>query len=157
MREDGVTTERRVDPNKISLNRYHKKRQQQFNKNSNIISKYRKQRDKLYEEAGVVVDYHNNASEDEALLEETEVPKHRKREKARSSKPDPFFHAKRLAEQHRLEVEEKKKEKEQKEKEISSNLKHRKEVAKQMKKRTHKGQPLMKYQIPNLLEKIESR
>ena len=34
----------------------------------------------------------------EALLEETEVPKHRKREKARSSKPDPFFHAKRLAE-----------------------------------------------------------
>lgn len=59
--------------------------------------------------------------------------------------------------EHRLEVEEKKKEKEQKEKEISSNLKHRKEVAKQMKKRTHKGQPLMKYQIPNLLEKIESR
>lgn len=60
------------------------------------------------EQAGVVVDDQNNASEDghamrlgsfvEALLEETEVPKHRKREKARSSKPDPFFHAKRLAE-----------------------------------------------------------
>ena len=34
----------------------------------------------------------------EALLKETEVPKQRKREKTRTSKPDPFFHAKRLAE-----------------------------------------------------------
>ena len=34
----------------------------------------------------------------EALLQETEALKHSKREKARSSKPDPFFHAKRLAE-----------------------------------------------------------
>ena len=54
-------------------------------------------------------------------------------------------------------MEEKKKEREKKEMEIKSNLKHRKQVAKQMQKRTHKGQPLMKFQIPNLLQKIESK
>ena len=54
-------------------------------------------------------------------------------------------------------MEEKKKERERKEMEIKSNLKHRKQVAKQMQKRTHKGQPLMKYQIPNLLQRIESK
>lgn len=59
--------------------------------------------------------------------------------------------------EHKKEVEERKKEKELKEKELKSNLKKRKVESKKLLKRTKKGQPLMKYQIPNLLQKIEKR
>ena len=103
----------------------------------------------------------------EMLLTDDTVQKKSKREAKRKSKPDPFYHEKLLAErrtcdcewhvEHKQEMEEKKKERERKEMEIKSNLKHRKQVAKQMQKRTHKGQPLMKDQIPNLLQKIESK
>ena len=48
-------------------------------------------------------------------------------------------------------------EKEKKEIDLKSNLKKRKVESKKMLKRTRKGQPLMKYQIPNLLQKIEKR
>lgn len=54
-------------------------------------------------------------------------------------------------------MEEKRKEQEQKERDLKANLKKRKVESKKMMKRTKKGQPLMKYQIPNLLQKIEKR
>ena len=51
-------------------------------------------------------------------------------------------------------MEERQKEREKRANELKSNLKMRKQTAKKMQKKTHRGQPLMKYQIPNLLEKI---
>ena len=51
-------------------------------------------------------------------------------------------------------MEEKQKERQKRENELRSTLKKRKQTAQKMQKKTHRGQPLMKYQIPNLLEKI---
>lgn len=61
MDQSSPVHKQRVDPNAISLKRYRmmlvffvhcldKRRQQKFNKNSNIISKYRNQKEKLYRE-----------------------------------------------------------------------------------------------------------
>ena len=47
--------------------------------------------------------------------------------------------------------------KKEKEKNLRSVLKQRRNTAHKMQKSTQRGQPLMKYQIPNLLEKITSR
>lgn len=51
-------------------------------------------------------------------------------------------------------MEEKEKEREKIEQDLKENLHKRKQQAHNMQKRTRRGQPLMKYQIPNLLEKI---
>jgi hypothetical protein len=51
-------------------------------------------------------------------------------------------------------MEEKEKEREKREQDLKENLHKRKQQAHNMQKRTRRGQPLMKYQIPNLLEKI---
>ena len=59
--------------------------------------------------------------------------------------------------EYKREKLEKEKEKEKKEKELKSKLKDRKVESKKMMKRTKKGQPLMKYQISNLLQKIEKK
>ena len=55
---------------------------------------------------------------------------------------------------HQEELQQEKKEKEET---LKRALKQRKVTAHKMQKRTQRGQPLMKYQIPNLLEKITSR
>ncbi|KAK8798500.1 hypothetical protein WA588_003580, partial [Blastocystis sp. NMH] len=112
--------QKRVDPNSISLRRYQKKRQQKFNRNSNIISKYRHQKEKLYKEAGIVREDENKV-EDESLLNdttpvETKEPKTKKKEK--SHKPDPFFHSRQLAEEHKKLMEEKEKEREKREQDL---------------------------------------
>ena len=151
---------RRVDPNSISLRRYQKRRQQKFNKNSNIISKYRHHKEQLYKEAGVVEDVLTPEKEDEMLLnEEIELPEtsQKKNKKERTPKPDPFYHSKQIADEHKKQQEEKAQEKKEKEKNLRSVLKQRRNTAHKMQKRTQRGQPLMKYQIPNLLEKITSR
>mgnify|MGYP001633918378 CR=1 len=51
-------------------------------------------------------------------------------------------------------MEERQKEREKKEQDLKKNLEKRKKTAQKMQQRTRRGQPLMKYQIPNLLEKI---
>mgnify|MGYP003262171671 CR=1 FL=1 len=85
----------------------------------------------------------------------------------KAPKPDPFYHSKQVAKgrseklelivEHKKQQEEKEKEKKEKEKNLKSVLKQRRYTAHKMQKRTQRGQPLMKYQIPNLLEKITSR
>ena len=87
--------------------------------------------------------------------------------KERTPKPDPFYHSKQIANgkneglewtvEHKKQQEEKAQEKKEKEKNLRSVLKQRRNTAHKMQKRTQRGQPLMKYQIPNLLEKITSR
>lgn len=51
-------------------------------------------------------------------------------------------------------MEERQREREKKEKDLKNNLERRRKTAQKMQQRTRRGQPLMKYQIPNLLEKI---
>lgn len=59
--------------------------------------------------------------------------------------------------EYKRQQEELEREKKEKEEALKHALKKRKVTAHKMQKRTQRGQPLMKYQIPNLLEKITSK
>ena len=59
--------------------------------------------------------------------------------------------------EYKRQQEELEREKKEKEEALKHALKKRKVTAHKMQKRTQRGQPLVKYQIRNLLEKITSK